>query len=115
MQLHPADNYCLGQGRQPLLVADAAAAGEQPGQRRAALQPTQPDAEGNVHIDAPGYTVKRVDARTGDAVEGARTLQAPAHLTRRYWLATEVSPAGLAGYELDVYWPELRFAVELDV
>ncbi|MCI0670343.1 MAG: hypothetical protein L0Y64_07770 [Myxococcaceae bacterium] len=63
------------------------------------------DAEGNVHIDAPGYAVKRVDARTGQAVDtpGTRTLSAPARMTRRYWLATEVSAAGLSGYELDVY------------
>jgi hypothetical protein len=61
------------------------------------------DGEGNVHIEAPGYTVKRVDARTSEPVAGARRVGAPAQLTRRYWLATEVSAAGLAGYEVEVF------------
>jgi len=33
----------------------------------------------------------------------------------RFGLSQPVTAFNVAGYELDVYWPELRFAVELDV
>lgn len=36
-------------------------------------------------------------------------------LLERARVATLSTAFNVAGYELDVYWPELRFAVELDV
>jgi Transcriptional regulator, AbiEi antitoxin len=36
-------------------------------------------------------------------------------LVERYGLGSPITAFNAAGYELDVYWPELRFAVELDV
>lgn len=36
-------------------------------------------------------------------------------LVERYGLGSPITAFNAAGYELDLYWPELRFAVELDV
>lgn len=36
-------------------------------------------------------------------------------LVERYGLGSPITAFNAAGYELDIYWPELRFAVELDV
>jgi very-short-patch-repair endonuclease len=36
-------------------------------------------------------------------------------LAERHGLGSPVTAFNIAGYELDVYWPDLRFAVELDV
>ena len=66
------------------------------------------DAQGNVHVSAPGYQVQRPDgsaitgsqARTGSQT---RVLAGPDRPTRRYWLVSELSPSGLAGYDVDVH------------
>ena len=66
------------------------------------------DAQGNVHVTAPGYQVQRAD---GTAITGAqartgsqtRVLAGPDRPTRRYWLVSEPSPSGLAGYDVDVH------------
>lgn len=81
------------------------------------------DERGNVHVDAPGYTVRRVDvasanaaatqapaagAATGPAVRGAgqvapNSAAAPAQapLTRRYYLVTHET--GPTQYDLEVF------------
>lgn len=52
------------------------------------------DEKGNVHIEAPGYTVKRVTV--------ADPVQPTGVITQRYFLVTEQSTPGAAGYDIDV-------------
>ncbi len=56
------------------------------------------DEKGNVYIDAPGYTVKRVAV--------AETKEAPppeATITKKYFLVTEQNAQGLSEYDVDVF------------
>ena len=53
------------------------------------------DEKGNVHIDAPGYTVKRVPA-------GPQEKRAPS-LSQRYFLVTEQTSVGATDYDIDVF------------
>lgn len=57
------------------------------------------DDRGDVHIDAPGYEAKVVQ---GEATPPPAP-NAPATLTRRYWLVTEQSVPGMTDYDIDVY------------
>lgn len=52
------------------------------------------DEKGNVQIDAPGYSVKKVNIG-GDKAEGV--------ITQRYFLVTEQSPPGMTEYEIDLF------------
>ncbi|MBI2895272.1 MAG: hypothetical protein HYY06_17085 [Deltaproteobacteria bacterium] len=87
------------------------------------------DERGNVHVEAPGYTVRRVDvpapARPGQAapptgsvpygsqpprstvVTGGGSAPAPAapatNLTRRYYLVTSQAAPGRAQFDLEVF------------
>jgi hypothetical protein len=55
------------------------------------------DELGNLHIDAPGYQVKKVTAPTGAPV--VRDLDS---ITKHYILVTEQVPLGVTEYDIDV-------------
>jgi hypothetical protein len=57
------------------------------------------DDKGNVQIDAPGYSVKKVNL-TGSADKPARPESA---ITQKYFLVTEQSPPGMTEYEVDLF------------
>ncbi|CAM3523052.1 hypothetical protein G4177_24410 [Corallococcus sp. ZKHCc1 1396] len=87
------------------------------------------DAEGNVHIDAPGYAARvttvtptpapaakapstppgpapagaPVDAGVAAAVPPASTPSVPGRITQRYWLVTEQTTPGMTDFDIDVY------------
>lgn len=64
------------------------------------------DAEGNVHLTAPGYQVHREDARAAESFQpqpGTRVISGPQRPQARYWLATEFSLGARAGYDVDVF------------
>ena len=70
------------------------------------------DEKGNVHIDAPAYAVKVVNAPSAPAPAPAVAAPAPApapvdtapaRITRRYWLVTEQSAVGMSEYDIDLY------------
>jgi hypothetical protein len=52
------------------------------------------DEKGNVQIDAPGYSVKKVNLG-GEKAEGT--------ITAKYFLVTEQSPPGMTEYEIDLF------------
>ncbi|MFO0598603.1 MAG: hypothetical protein U0228_25070 [Myxococcaceae bacterium] len=52
------------------------------------------DEKGNVQIDAPGYSVKKVNIGP-EKPEGV--------ITARYFLVTEQSPPGMTEYEIDLF------------
>ena len=57
------------------------------------------DEKGNVQIDAPGYSVKKVTLSGPD--------KPPAHtegvISQKYFLVTEQTPPGMTEYEVDVF------------
>ncbi len=53
------------------------------------------DDKGNVHIEAPGYSVKKVTL--------AEEKPEKSELTQKYFLVTEQSPSGMTEYEIDVF------------
>jgi hypothetical protein len=56
------------------------------------------DEKGNVHIDAPGYSVKRVAmTETADAPRPEATI------TKKYFLVTEQNVQGLTEYDVEVF------------
>lgn len=57
------------------------------------------DDKGNVQIDAPGYSVKKVNL-TNSADKPARPESA---ITQKYFLVTEQSPPGMTEYEVDLF------------
>jgi hypothetical protein len=57
------------------------------------------DDKGNVHIDAPGYSVKKVTIAGDGPASAARE---EGRISRRYFLVTEHSGAGRAGYDVDL-------------
>ncbi|HET9449368.1 MAG TPA: hypothetical protein VFO83_00715 [Aggregicoccus sp.] len=67
------------------------------------------DAQGNVHIDAPGYAVRQVTpppaAPAAAPAAPAPTPEAapPPAPSRRYWLVTEQTEPGLAEFDVDVF------------
>ncbi|QRK07562.1 hypothetical protein JQX13_47450 [Archangium violaceum] len=88
------------------------------------------DEQGNVHIEAPAYAVKVVNAPPPAPVPAkpapvtpapvaspapapvatpaparapAPVATAPARITRRYWLATEQSAPGMTEYDIDLF------------
>ncbi|MCY1042822.1 hypothetical protein OV208_15995 [Corallococcus sp. bb12-1] len=86
------------------------------------------DAEGNVHIDAPGYAARvttvtptpapaakppptapppaagPLDAGVVTApVPAAATAPVPGRITQRYWLVTEQTTPGMTDFDIDVY------------
>lgn len=64
------------------------------------------DAEGNVHLTAPGYQVHREGAQATDGYQpppGTRVISGPQRPKARYWLATEFSLGARAGYDVDVF------------
>lgn len=58
------------------------------------------DDKGNVQIDAPGYSVKKVNLSGAAEKAPARPQSA---ITQRYFLVTEQSPAGMTEYEVDLF------------
>lgn len=58
------------------------------------------DDKGNVQIDAPGYSVKKVTLG-GGADKPAR--QPESAITQKYFLVTEQSPPGMTEYEVDLF------------
>jgi hypothetical protein len=52
------------------------------------------DEKGNVQIEAPGYSVKKVSIG-GEKAEGT--------ITQKYFLVTEQSPPGMTEYEIDLF------------
>ena len=63
------------------------------------------DDKGNVHIDAPGYSVKTLEAPPAGP---AAPAQAPApssapSLTKKYFLVTEQTAVGSTDYDIDLY------------
>lgn len=59
------------------------------------------DDKGNIWIDAPGYSVKRVTAAP-DRDPGVVLRDTPA-ITRRYFLVSEQNVPGMTEYDIDVY------------
>lgn len=55
------------------------------------------DEKGDVHIDAPGYSVKRVSAGPEKAAP------AEGRITMRYYLVTEQTQQGATEYDIDVF------------
>jgi hypothetical protein len=55
------------------------------------------DEKGNVHIDAPGYTVKRVTMAPPKETQPAGTI------TQKYFLVTEQTTPGATEYDIDVF------------
>lgn len=55
------------------------------------------DEKGNVQIDAPGYSVKKV------SISGEKTEKPEAAITQKYFLVTEQSPPGMTEYEIDLF------------
>ncbi len=57
------------------------------------------DEKGNVQIDAPGYSVKKVNLSGA-----AEKPKAPdSAITQKYFLVTEQSPPGMTEYEIDLF------------
>ncbi|MBZ4332727.1 hypothetical protein ACIHQR_15270 [Corallococcus coralloides] len=85
------------------------------------------DAEGNVHIDAPGYAARvttvtptppppstatppaaapldaGVAAQAPAPAAPAASATAPGRITQRYWLVTEQTTPGMTEFDIDVY------------
>lgn len=57
------------------------------------------DERGNVQIDAPGYSVKKVNLSGG----GEKPAKAENAITQKYFLVTEQNPPGMAEYEVDLF------------
>ncbi len=55
------------------------------------------DEKGNVQIDAPGYSVKKV------TIGGDKAKEPEGVITQKYFLVTEQSPPGATEYEIDVF------------
>lgn len=60
------------------------------------------DDNGDVFIDAPGYSIKVVDPSGAPAAAEA-PVDGEAKLTRRYFLVTEQNAPGMTGFDIDVY------------
>lgn len=57
------------------------------------------DEKGNVQIDAPGYSVKKVNL--SGSTEKPRPQEGA--ITQKYFLVTEQSPPGVTEYEIDLF------------
>lgn len=55
------------------------------------------DEKGNVQIDAPGYSVKKV------TLAGSAEKPPEGAITQKYFLVTEQSPPGMTEYEIDLF------------
>ncbi|MFZ5444961.1 MAG: hypothetical protein ACOZQL_33535 [Myxococcota bacterium] len=55
------------------------------------------DEKGNVQIDAPGYSVKKVN------IAGTAEKPPEGVITQKYFLVTEQSPSGMTEYEMDLF------------
>ncbi len=55
------------------------------------------DEHGHVHIDAPGYLVKKV------AVASEKVAKPEAIMTQKYFLVTEQTPRGMTEFDIDVF------------
>ncbi|MBL9039689.1 MAG: hypothetical protein JNG84_14325 [Archangium sp.] len=58
------------------------------------------DEKGNVHIDAPGYAVKRVAV---PPAKGEATAREEGIITRKYFLVTERTGGGVAEYDVEIF------------
>jgi len=62
------------------------------------------DADGNLWITAKDYVVKPTDGKEPLAQPpGGAPQPLTGIITKKYWLVTEISPAGRSGYDVDVY------------
>ena len=57
------------------------------------------DERGNVQIDAPGYSVKKVSLSGG----GDKPARSENAITQKYFLVTEQNPPGMTEYEVDLF------------
>jgi hypothetical protein len=55
------------------------------------------DEKGNVQIDAPGYSVKKV------ALAGEKVEKPDGVITQKYFLVTEQNPLGMTEYDIDLF------------
>lgn len=55
------------------------------------------DEKGNVQIDAPGYSVKKV------TLSGEKALKPESTISQKYFLVTEQNPIGMTEYEIDLF------------
>jgi hypothetical protein len=60
------------------------------------------DDKGNVYIDAPGYSIKRVNMGTPLESGQPRPLAAIG-ITQKYYLVTEQRPSGLTEFDFEVF------------
>ncbi len=60
------------------------------------------DAEGNVHIDAPGYAVQGSEGNKSKTDSDTQVSNSTAP-TRRYWLVKEENYPGKTQYDIDIY------------
>ncbi len=58
------------------------------------------DEKGNVHIDAPGYAVKKVTISADKATPGVKE---EGLVTRKYFVVTEQNVLGRTEYDIDLY------------
>ncbi|MBE2249025.1 MAG: hypothetical protein IAE78_05690 [Myxococcus sp.] len=58
------------------------------------------DEKGNVHIDAPGYAVKKV---TIAADKGSAAVREEGVVTKKYFVVTEQNVLGRTEYDIDLY------------
>lgn len=56
------------------------------------------DEKGDVQIEAPGYSVKKVTLAGGD-----KDVKPEGALTQKYFLVTEQSPSGATEYDVDLF------------
>lgn len=61
------------------------------------------DADGNVHIDAPGIEVKAMTVGGDTAKPASATAAAPAKPAKHYFLVPQQVAQGMAGYDVDVW------------
>jgi hypothetical protein len=60
------------------------------------------DEKGNVYIDAPGYSVKRVNLGAA-ANHGEPQPLLPAGMTQKYYLVTEQRPSGMTEFDFELF------------
>lgn len=65
------------------------------------------DAQGNVHIDAPGVEVKTMGGPSGANAQPASAIpaagMAPARPSKHYFLVPQQAVTGMSGYDIDVF------------
>ncbi len=60
------------------------------------------DEKGNVHIDAPGYQIKRVTPAAEKKEKAKDTVASDGIISKRYYLVTEQNPIGASEFDIDL-------------